>query len=152
MAPSVRRLGPDDWRLARAVRLAMLRDSPGAFCAQIVDEERADEQFWRQRCTSGDTLVADAGGATLVVHDGQHHLVGMWVAPAHRAAGVGEALVEAVAERARGVGADRLLLDVVDGNPRAARFYQRLGFVPTGRRQPAPAKDGVLESQLVRTL
>lgn len=50
------------------------------------------------------------------------------VLPAHRAAGVGRALLSAVEERARVLGCARLTLEVQDGNARARSLYGAAGF------------------------
>jgi GNAT superfamily N-acetyltransferase len=60
-------------------------------------------------------------------HAGARELDGLFVAPGHMRNGVGRALVEDVAERARGDGARRL---EVTAGPGSAAFYERVGFVP----------------------
>jgi len=52
----------------------------------------------------------------------------LFVEEAHRGAGVGEMLVGAVAKRAAASSAAYVKLAVDSGNPRAARFYERMGF------------------------
>ena len=49
-----------------------------------------------------------------------------------RGAGLGVALVEAAAERARGRGCRRIELDVAAGNAPARALYERLGFESPG--------------------
>jgi ribosomal protein S18 acetylase RimI-like enzyme len=66
------------------------------------------------------------------------HLVSMWVRPGARGAGVADRLVGAVMAHASAAGAARVTLWVTVGNDRARAFYQRMGFVPTGRRQMYP--------------
>lgn len=153
----VRRLGPQDWQVYRTVRLRMLQDAPDAFATRYAEAAVRDEAAWRAALTSCDHHLAEvegapAGAAGLAVRDGVADLIGMWVAPEHRGGPVGTLLVEAVCERARALGQPRLLLDVVDGNDRARRFYERLGFVPTGRRQLVPGHDDAWEQQMVRRL
>ena len=62
----------------------------------------------------------------------------MWVRPQARGAGVADRLVTAVLARAKAAGAARVTLWVAISNDRARAFYQRMGFVPTGRRQMYP--------------
>jgi ribosomal-protein-alanine N-acetyltransferase len=63
------------------------------------------------------------------------------VAPAYRRSGVASALLAEVERRAAADGADRLLLEVREGNLAAARFYRAAGFTEIGRR-PAYYRDG----------
>ncbi len=50
------------------------------------------------------------------------------VDPAHAGRGVGAALVDAVLDRARAIGADGIALYTLDSMHSARRIYQRLGF------------------------
>jgi ribosomal protein S18 acetylase RimI-like enzyme len=59
------------------------------------------------------------------------------VLPAARGAGVGRALLEAVAARARALGCCKVTLEVREDNANARRLYERVGFVdsaPDGAR------------------
>jgi len=56
-----------------------------------------------------------------------HDLV---VLPAHRARGVGQALLAAAAKHAQERGCCKLTLEVLSGNARALRSYERFGFAP----------------------
>ena len=52
------------------------------------------------------------------------------VQPAHRARGVGQALLAAAEQHAQGRGCCKLTLEVLSGNTRALRSYDRFGFAP----------------------
>lgn len=54
---------------------------------------------------------------------------GIFVAPAARGQGVGTALLDAIADKARTRGHSEARLDVIDTNPRARALYERQGFV-----------------------
>jgi ribosomal protein S18 acetylase RimI-like enzyme len=56
----------------------------------------------------------------------------MWVHPAGRGKGAGDALTQAVAAWSRESGARTLRLTVMDNNPAAAALYERNGFRFTG--------------------
>lgn len=60
---------------------------------------------------------------------------GLVVAPHLRGAGIGSALIEALAQEARRRGLSALRLDVVAANPRARALYLRRGFLPEGDRR-----------------
>jgi GNAT superfamily N-acetyltransferase len=59
-------------------------------------------------------------------------LTTLWVDPAARGTGIGDLLVQTVAEWSRDAGFGRLVLWVADGNVHAERLYERNGFTRTG--------------------
>jgi len=59
-------------------------------------------------------------------------LISLWVAPAARGAGVGDALVEAVLHWSGAVGLGRVTLRVREDNTHALALYRRHGFVDAG--------------------
>ncbi len=74
------------------------------------------------------------------------NLVSMWTAPSHRQTGVGRLLVDQVVEWVGGRNVSTLLLMVTSNNGGAIRFYEKLGFVRTGRTEPYPndpGRDGI---------
>lgn len=138
----IRRLRADEVAESRALRLAALAAAPEAFTSRLEDEAAQSEAFWRDRvvaAASGDaaaTFVAVAAGRHVGSATGlrapgsdEVQLVGTWVDPGARRRGVGRALVEAVCDWAAAVGAVTVALDVLAGNDRAARLYDRCGFV-----------------------
>jgi GNAT superfamily N-acetyltransferase len=65
-------------------------------------------------------------------------LVAMWVAADQRGTGVARELVERVVAWAGAHGAARVALSVEPGNDRAARLYEKCGFVETDDPPPFP--------------
>jgi len=55
-----------------------------------------------------------------------------------------------VAAWSRAVGRPELMLEVVTGNDRAVRAYERLGFVDTGERVPHPTIPVLTEQRMRR--
>ncbi len=147
-SPSVLRVGPQDWRVYRDVRIASLIDSPRAFRATYAEASDRTKEQWRGRLGPDfPTWVALEGGRPLGTitlsrepdqAPGEGLLIGMWVASAARGAGVADALVVAALEHARELGWRRVLLDVAHENHRAEAFYRRFGFAPTGEVSAAP--------------
>jgi ribosomal protein S18 acetylase RimI-like enzyme len=156
----VREVKVDEWELLRDVRLAALREAPYAFGSSYDREAPFTEEQWRGRLSSRSVtffaeiagVVEPAGIAGVYEEDGAAHLVSMWVRPAARGQGVGEALVTATADWAKASGYDTLYLWVTDTNPAAVGLYQRCGFIPTGERQPLPSDPSLQESQMRREL
>ena len=164
----IRRVVEEDWELLRDVRLRALVEAPHAFGSTLELERDRTEEQWREWAGRGRHGLE---GATFAAVDGDRfvglaagfdddeegvppgvHLVAMWVDPAVRRQGVGADLVEAVVSWAREFGAPEVHLWVADGNDAARSLYRRLGFEPTGVRQPLPSNPSVGEEMLRRPL
>jgi len=168
MPSQVGRIQPEEWQVYRQVRLAALAEAPYAFMSTLEREKAFGEDAWRQRLASptAATFIAwrdgePTGTATGKLDDpadeyavpGAWQLVGMWVDPSARGTGIAGELVEAVAKHARALGAASLVLWVTEINDRARAFYRKLGFVPTGARQPVrPEEPEHWEEQMIRQL
>ncbi|KAJ5181147.1 Acyl-CoA N-acyltransferase [Penicillium cf. griseofulvum] len=135
---SLRNIGPNEWETWKHQRLAALANAPHAFSSKFEDWENAPEQRWRDRLSicGGYQVVASlqdmiVGMAAGVLLDEPEtvELVSMWVSPASRGRGVGDALVAAVEKWAYGSGATTLKLSVVKDNHSARKLYIRNGFV-----------------------
>lgn len=155
----------DRWEQVRALRLAALEDAPDAFGSTLAEEQDQPEEWWRARLGRDDvwsfvaTLDGAPAGLAIVgrragaAPPGILGLFAVWVAPAARGCGVGDALMVAAVSHARSVGAVRLMLDVGIRNGRAAALYERHGFVPTGRTFACdPPRDHLVERELARDL
>ncbi|MFJ5049036.1 GNAT family N-acetyltransferase [Streptomyces sp. NPDC088719] len=82
----------------------------------------------------------------------QAHLVGVFVRPEVRGTGVTDALFREAVAWAWSLSSPRLervRLYVHEKNLRAAAFYRRFGFVPSGQRIPAPGGRGEVELEYV---
>jgi len=158
----VRKATPDDWESLRDTRLAALQDAPDAFGSTYAQQAAYTEQDWLRRIAGDSTFLAFldddvskpvglAGGYR--DDDGSYHLVSMWVSPAARGHGVGDALVNAVIAWALTQPAPTALhLWVTEANGSARRLYERCGFVPTGERQPLPSNPELDEIAMSRPL
>ncbi|HEV2088137.1 MAG TPA: GNAT family N-acetyltransferase, partial [Cryptosporangiaceae bacterium] len=99
---------------------------------------------------------ADAAGAlvgqsgAVVDANDRTALVGVYVTPAWRGTGLIARLVEAVAQWSLSVGRSELSLYVADGNPRAVRAYERLGFAFSGHVMEHPFHPRIVEREMIR--
>jgi GNAT superfamily N-acetyltransferase len=158
--PAVARLGEEDWRLWRDVRLAALADSPAAFASTGEEERAIPEPGWRAMLRDAAIFVARSGGAPPAgVVAGLYResprergLGAMWVAPPWRGRGVAASLVAAVVGWSTGEGAAQIGLWVPEDHARALHFYQRQGFRATGLRRPFPGAPGRFICQMSLTL
>jgi GNAT superfamily N-acetyltransferase len=142
IAVIVRRLSADDWEIDRELRLSALRDAPTAFGSTLEETLKISNDEWRERLAVRVRYHAqidgvDIGAIGVIPPDetGIAQLVGMWVAPAARGKGAGDALVQTVLAWAREAGAAGVHLWVTKGNLPAERLYARNGFVLTGEEQ-----------------
>lgn len=157
----IRRLRPDETDLLRDVRLRALQDTPWAYGSTYALELAYPPERWAwfaaqedsviYVAVDGDTGVGMAGG--FVPEPGTVMLWGMWVAADARRHGLGRALVEAVIGWAASSGADTVRLQVTDDERMApaAALYRRLGFTPTGEREPLGSDPALVTIILTRS-
>ncbi len=177
MTFEIRTVVPDDWEKARELRLAALRDPVAhlAFLEAYEDAAARPDDFWRERTAAASEagagrvrqFVAEApdgrwlGSVTVLVERpadevrfgepakvDQTHLVGVYVRPEARGTGVVDALFRAAVAWSWTVdGIRRVRLYVHEENARAAAFYRRFGFAPSGERVPVPDGTGAQEEE-----
>ncbi|MEV0728809.1 GNAT family N-acetyltransferase [Polymorphospora sp. NPDC051019] len=162
---AVRRLRPSDTARMRAMRLEMLADTPLAFLETLAEAAaRPHAEFAARvaRVSAGDDVaqfvaevdgrfVAHAGGVVSPDEPTLTVVYAVYVTPEHRGSGVLGALLDSVARWSRMAGRPELMLEVVVGNDRAVRAYERLGFVDTGVRVPHPTIPVLTELQMRRS-
>ncbi len=145
LAPVPRRLAPEEWPLARDLRVAALSDAPDAFGSTVDRERSLPASAWRERLSGNAWFAvfhaAEPVGLACGVRLGapeERELTGVWVAPRARGTGVGDALVAAVRDWARGEGADRLTLVSPRATRRRSASTGATGSRPQRSRTPAP--------------
>jgi GNAT superfamily N-acetyltransferase len=158
----VRETIPDDWEALRDIRLEALRDAPTAFWSTYDQEALRDETHWRDRIDRGGIFLAfipEVSASGPVGLAGGYRadpvtveLVSMYVRPAARGRGVGEALVAIVIDWASKRNAESVHLWVTETNSHAHALYERLGFTPTGERQSLPWDPRLVEIAMTRIL
>jgi ribosomal protein S18 acetylase RimI-like enzyme len=137
----IRRLAAGDAEIFRDIRLEALRRNPEAFGSSFAAESINPTSWFADRLSRSSVLGAFRaaeliGIAALVIQSGEKmahkgSLVGMYVRPDARRAGVGRRLVEAVIDLA-GQHVELIQLSVVEENEIARRLYSGLGFVQYG--------------------
>jgi RimJ/RimL family protein N-acetyltransferase len=163
---TVHRVTPADAARMRALRLEMLADSPLAFLETLAQAAARPHEDYRRRIIQasagrqvaqfvadpgpGKRLIGHAGGSVLPEEPGVTVVFAVYLTPARRGGPVLAEMVDAVAAWSRASGRDELMLEVVVGNDRAVRAYQRLGFVETGVRVPHPVLPALTELQMRR--
>lgn len=160
---AIEQIAQGNVRSFKAVRLEALRESPLAFGSTYAREVAFTDAEWLARLErwNGEKgigfLAMDGevacGIAGALVEDGDGSratLVSMWTAPTHRKSGVGKMLVSAVLEWAETRGVKTVELLVTGINHGAIRFYERLGFVKTGRTQVYPIDPTITEFEMAR--
>lgn len=154
---SVRRAVLGDESILRDLRLQALTDEPNAFGSTYERELARTTADWQRWMSPGVTFIlyesAGARGMVAGVRDESDptivHLMAMWVHPQIRGSGGAGELVVAVVAWTRSEGANVVRLKVIQGNDRARRFYERMGFCPTGHEE-IRERDGVIEVEMER--
>ncbi|MFJ6988531.1 MULTISPECIES: GNAT family N-acetyltransferase [unclassified Streptomyces] len=171
----VRAVRGDEWAAVKELRLLALRD-PVAHLAYLDTYEAAvarPDSFWQERAEGADTvrqfvaetgtgrwigtltvLVEEAGvpdWAGHVVERRQGHVVGVYVRPEGRGAGVIRALLAAGQEWAWGLEpeVERVRLIVHEENLRAQAAYRKAGYRPTGVTVKLEGHEGAYEQEFV---
>jgi ribosomal protein S18 acetylase RimI-like enzyme len=149
-------LRPEEWADLRDIRMRSLLDAPDAFIVKPSRVAAWSEHDWLSTFESGIWAVARAAeqwvGLARSSRDEraprERHIEAVWVDPGHRRAGVASRLVRALVDLELRSGAAEILLWIVAGNEAARSFYERIGFRPTGERQPIPGDEGRVEERL----
>lgn len=149
----------------REVRLRALWEAPYAFGSTYAREAQFEDAEWVRRAEKwngergvgflamDDGVACGLAGSFLDAEEAKRaQLVSMWTAPTHRRKGVGQRLVESVWKWAKSREARVLQLMVTSHNDGAIRFYERLGFVRTGRIEPYPNDPAVVEYEMERAI
>ncbi|MEU1585828.1 GNAT family N-acetyltransferase [Micromonospora sp. NPDC005710] len=160
----IRRVRPEDAARTRALRLEMLADAPLAFLETLADAAARPHNEYAARIAytsagsrnaqfiadPGGRLVGHAGGTSTPDEPGLTVIYAVYVTPTWRGSGLLGELIDGVAAWSQACGRPELLLEVVVGNDRAYRAYQRLGFKDTGVRVPHPTIPALTELQMRR--
>ena len=149
-----------DWQALRKIRLQALRDAPYAFSSTHAGEATLGDDEWHRRATRDGSFFAFipelaepaglAGGYE--EEPGVVELISMFVRPQARGRGVGEAIIDAVAEWARQKDATTVHLWVTETNKHARLLYERCGFTVTAERQPLPSSPSLAEIGMQRPI
>ena len=165
---AVRRIRADEGQRLRSIRLAALADSPGDATTTVARTAARSDDHWSEAAAANSSgglqatffATPDAPASedsdpigllgAYANESGIVNLVGLWSAPGYRDIGVATALLDAVADWARSIGADRLRLWVVERNEFARAFYLGEGFEPTGATIPYELDPRIKQVAMVR--
>lgn len=163
LTPCVR-LAPEHAERYRALMLEAYASHPEAFTSSVAERAALPLSWWEERLTADPDAkevvlgVFHAGALAGVVGLGQETrekarhkatLFGMVVRPGYQHAGLGQLLVEAALDHARGrPGVRQVLLTVTQGNVRAQALYARCGFEVFGVEPDAVAVGATLVSKV----
>ncbi len=143
-----------EWPLLKQVRLRALADAPDAFSTTLAQAQTWTDGDWQKR--AGRFAVNPPAAARIAYLEGAPcgmmtcypaapqpdvtgpiaELTSVWLAPAARGQGAGEALVASIVDWANAQGIGVLQAWVMEGNEGAIAFYKKVGFAQTAQRQP----------------
>lgn len=132
----------------RALMLEAYTAYPDAFTSSTAERATLPLSWWEERLNPDPQArevvlgvfqrgaLAGVVGLAMETREKARHkatLFGMYVQPAHQRAGLGQLLVQAALEEARGrADVRQVLLTVTQGNARAQALYERCGFESFG--------------------
>lgn len=172
---TVRAVRADEWRQVRELRLAALRDpaAPMAFLETHETAAAKPDDFWQDRAARAAegkttrqfvaedadrgwqgtvTVLVERPGAVSPLGDRvellQTHLVGVFVRPGSRGAGLAHRLFEAALGWSWSLSVERARLYVHEENARAQAMYRSAGFSRTGRCVPCTSPYGGREWEM----
>ena len=128
----------------------MLREESAFFATRYEDAVREPDATWQawvgEAAIGTDKVLfvaEDDDDGVLGVVGGfgrldptEVQLISLWVAPVARGRGAARALIRAIATWARDRDAQRIVLFVQEANTAGQALYARVGFQPTGAREP----------------
>jgi ribosomal protein S18 acetylase RimI-like enzyme len=135
----------EDAQMARlaADRLDELVDAQNEIFSDYIIPMKSSRQFFLDFMSSvggalKNVIVASVDGKMVgyvnPVIDGREAWIGgVGVVPSHRGKGIGESLMDAAEELCRSKGVTEIFLEVIEGNLKAQRLYERLGYATTRR-------------------
>ena len=157
---NVRRIQTGEGSLYKEIRLAALRDAPGAFSTKLSDALLRSEESWQLQADQGASGTeraiflayqnGPAGLAALYRHESRDHateLLQMWVAPECRSTGLASELLDYALQWATACGYCSVIAEVMADNFRAIRFYEKCGFVQDTADTPHSASSILLTFQ-----
>jgi ribosomal protein S18 acetylase RimI-like enzyme len=168
MNPSltVSRIAAQQGSVLRELRTASLREAPYAFGETLADALLVDPASFDQTAA---LQAGSASEATFLLYTEGHpcglvnayveeraeqgaraFVSALWVAPAVRHLRGGELLVNIASQWLAEQGASEVHAWIAEENRNALRFYERLGFGPTGDRRAMPANEAEAEQLYVR--
>lgn len=160
----VRRLSSQEADMFRSIRLESLQQNPEAFGSTFEKELNEPRIYFLERFDRNTQFGGFVSGELMAIvgfhplegpklsHKGV--LWGMYVRPECRGTGLATALVESLIEYAREHQVEQIQLTVAASNPRALRFYRRMGFSEYGLERNALKYKGIYydETLMVRFL
>ncbi len=166
MSPSltVSRIAAQQGSVLRELRTASLREAPYAFGETLADTLLVDPASFDETAalhahspTLATFLLYTEGHPCGLVHayiedddEARAFVVALWVAPAVRHLRGGELLVNVASQWLAEQGVFEAHAWIAEENRTAVRFYERLGFGPTGDRRVMPANEEETEQLYVR--
>ncbi|MCV2871528.1 GNAT family N-acetyltransferase [Defluviimonas sp. WL0050] len=132
----VRRVGPAEAEVWRAIRLEALGKAPEAFSARLADWQDRPLTDFAAQLEANPTFLAFEGDAPVgciswvpeADDPSRGWIGGVFVADRMRGKGVGQALIATAVADARTAGITEMWLEVRAGNVAALKVYEQAGF------------------------
>lgn len=144
MSQALRRAGPQDVALMRALSLESIQENPDNFVTTYAEQAAATNQPFLDEITNGWLFIAgDDQGMIVLRPNGWVHTA--YVRAGSRGQGLGDQLLQAVIEAAHQAGMTKLGMGVFEENTHAVALYARHGFQIVSRTPYQGRTDCVME-------
>ena len=152
-------LNPDNWFRLKNIRLRALVENPEAFGPTFDEENKLNEQGWRNRFKKEDYLIGsieneDVGTMYIEVLKGDHGATcwigGCWTDPKYRGFGVMKSMFEFIDLHSKEKGWQRQGLGVWVHNQGAIKAYESIGFSVAGEKMASTSRPGSYFQHMVR--
>ena len=164
---TLHRISAHQWAEVRAFRLRALAEPGGVFGASYDVQSQESDAVWIKRvkqltdparaaiwfARNGDSPVGMVVGTLDVETPRKAWMLSLWCAAEARRRGVATALTQAVIAWAKTeMACDALHLHCVDGNNKARKLYEQLGFENTGNTIDHARIAGLIEHEMRRVI
>ncbi len=152
----IKPLLPHEWPILKQVRLRALADAPEAFSTTLAQAQDYTDTDWQERArrfahpppaaariaylsnTPCGMMTCYPASPQTPLAAPIAELTAVWVDPAARGQGAGEALAASIVTWAVTQNIRTLQAWVMEDNPRALAFYKKVGFAETSQRLLEP--------------
>ena len=142
---NIRRIVPNEYEIYRSIRLKSLQEDPYAYSTKYDEANKRANQSWIDQVNE---MALSQDVCAFLVFDNQEaiglcglyrnrenkregEIVQVWINNAYRSCGIAKEMITKIMEWAKDNKINSIIAKVYLNNPRAIRFYEKIGFEST---------------------